>query len=205
MNLGRRRLVALAFPAAVAACSGADPVLYTIESRPGPTFAAGPKIVMLRDISLASYLDHKQIVRSSEDYKLSVMSNDWWGESLGAAARARADRRTLAAPAGQQGLRRERRHHRQIPMRPSASTSSASTPTKRASSCCLPRWPWNSTGRGAQRRAPSRSPSQHRHPTWRARWLRPATPWPISPTGSRPFCRPRCCARNPLRKSPRHR
>ena len=85
MNLGRRRLVALALPLAVAACSGTDPVLYTIESSPGPTFAAGPRIVMLRDISLASYLDHKQIVRSSEDYKLSVMSNDWWGESLGAA------------------------------------------------------------------------------------------------------------------------
>ena len=84
MNLGRRRLVALAFPLAAAACSGADPVLYTIETRPGPTFAAGPKIVMLRDISLASYLDHKQIVRSSEDYRLSVMANDWWGESLGA-------------------------------------------------------------------------------------------------------------------------
>jgi uncharacterized protein len=44
----------------------------------------GPKIVILRDISLASYLDRKEIVRSSEGYKLGVMSNDWWGESLGA-------------------------------------------------------------------------------------------------------------------------
>jgi uncharacterized protein len=84
MNLGRRRLVALALPVAAAACSGTDPVLYTIATRPGPTSAAGPKIVMLRDISLASYLDRKEIVRSSEDYKLGVMSNDWWGESLGA-------------------------------------------------------------------------------------------------------------------------
>jgi uncharacterized lipoprotein YmbA len=85
MNLDRRRLFALALPAAVAACSASpNPVLYTIETRPGPTFAAGPKIVVLRDISLASYLDRKEIVRSSEDYKLGVMSNDWWGESLGA-------------------------------------------------------------------------------------------------------------------------
>ena len=84
MNLGRRRLVALALPAAAAACSGADPVLYTIATRPGPTLAAGPKIVMLRDISLASYLDRKEIVRSSEDYKLGIMANDWWGDSLGA-------------------------------------------------------------------------------------------------------------------------
>jgi len=85
MNLGRRRLVALALPVAAAACSASpNPVLYTIATRPGPTFAAGPKIVMLRDISLASYLDRKEIVRSSEDYKLVVISNDWWGDSLGA-------------------------------------------------------------------------------------------------------------------------
>src|SRR5207253_3035070 len=60
MKFGRRCLVALAVPVAAAACSSSpNPVLYTIETRPGPTFAAGPKIVMLRDISLASYLDRK--------------------------------------------------------------------------------------------------------------------------------------------------
>ena len=85
MNLDRRHLIVLTLPVAAAACSGSpNPVLYTIETRPGPTFAAGPKVVTLRDISLASYLDRKEIVRSSEDYKLGVMSNDWWGESLGA-------------------------------------------------------------------------------------------------------------------------
>ena len=88
MPLGRRRLAAYALPAIVlpalgAACSSPDPVLYTIATRPGPTFPAGPKIVLLRDIGLASYLDRKEVVRSSEDYKLGVMSNDWWGESLG--------------------------------------------------------------------------------------------------------------------------
>src|SRR5258705_6736898 len=35
------------------------------------------------DIGLASYLDRREIVRSSEGYRLDVMSNDWWGESLG--------------------------------------------------------------------------------------------------------------------------
>lgn len=85
MNLARRRLVALALPVAAAACSASpNPALYTIATRPGPTFAASPKIVLLRDIGLASYLDRKEIVRSSEDYKLGIMSNDWWGESLGA-------------------------------------------------------------------------------------------------------------------------
>jgi uncharacterized lipoprotein YmbA len=89
MILGRRRLAALSFPAIalpalVGACgTSPEPVLYTIATRPGPTFPSGPKIVLLRDIGLASYLDRKEIVRSSEDYKLGVMSNDWWGESLG--------------------------------------------------------------------------------------------------------------------------
>ena len=38
---------------------------------------------MVKDIGLASYLDRREIVRSSEGYKLDVMSNDWWGESPG--------------------------------------------------------------------------------------------------------------------------
>ena len=88
MSLGRRRLAAYALPAIAlpalgGACTSPEPVLYTIAVRPGPTFPAGPKIVLLRDIGLASYLDRKEVVRSSEDYKLGVMSNDWWGESLG--------------------------------------------------------------------------------------------------------------------------
>jgi uncharacterized lipoprotein YmbA len=85
MMLGRRRLSALTVPALVGACGASpDPVLYTIAVRPGPTFPAGPRVVQLRDIGLASYLDRKEIVRSSEDYKLGVMANNWWGESLGA-------------------------------------------------------------------------------------------------------------------------
>ena len=88
MSLGRRRLAAYALPAIVlpalgGACSSPEPVLYTIAVRPGSTFPSGPKIVLLRDIGLASYLDRKEVVRSSEDYKLGVMANDWWGESLG--------------------------------------------------------------------------------------------------------------------------
>jgi hypothetical protein len=43
MKFGRRHLVALAVPMAAAACSASpNPVLYTIETRPGATFAAGP-------------------------------------------------------------------------------------------------------------------------------------------------------------------
>jgi uncharacterized protein len=83
MTLGRRRFAGLALPLLAAACSSPDPVYYTVATRPGPTFPSGPKIVMLKDIGLASYLDRREIVRSSEGYKLDVMANDWWGESLG--------------------------------------------------------------------------------------------------------------------------
>jgi uncharacterized lipoprotein YmbA len=94
MKFGRRRLAAFSFPALalpavvlpglVGGCGASpDPVLYTIAVRPGPALPGGPRVVQLRDIGLASYLDRKEIVRSSEDYKLGVMANTWWGESLG--------------------------------------------------------------------------------------------------------------------------
>ena len=83
MPIGRRSLFKFALPLLAGACSSSpEPVLYTIQMKPGATLTNGPKIVQLRDISLASYLDRKEIVRSSQDYKLAVMSNDWWGESL---------------------------------------------------------------------------------------------------------------------------
>jgi uncharacterized lipoprotein YmbA len=83
MHLNRRRLVALAFPIAFAACSSANPVLYTVAVKQGPVLPAGPKIVQLRDVGLAGYLDRKEVVRSSDGYKLAVQNNDWWGEPVG--------------------------------------------------------------------------------------------------------------------------
>jgi uncharacterized lipoprotein YmbA len=84
MQLNRRRLVALGLPIALAACgSSPNPVLYTIAVKQGAVLPAGPRIVLLRDIGLAGYLDRKEIVRSSADYRLAVQSNDWWGEPLG--------------------------------------------------------------------------------------------------------------------------
>jgi len=74
----------LALPFAAAACSSADPVLYTIAVKPGPTFGRGPAVVQLREIGLARYLDRREIVRSSEGNRLGVSTNDWWGEPLGA-------------------------------------------------------------------------------------------------------------------------
>ena len=59
------------------------PVLYSLAVPPGPTLPGGPKVVALREVSLAGYLDRLQIVRSSEDYRLTVSENEWWGEPLG--------------------------------------------------------------------------------------------------------------------------
>jgi uncharacterized protein len=83
MPLSRRRLACLALPAFAAGCSGSpDPALYTIQMKPGPVLPRGPRVVQLRDIGLPGYLDRREIVRSAADYRLGVMSNDWWGESL---------------------------------------------------------------------------------------------------------------------------
>src|SRR5215470_5033171 len=80
--LGRRGFVLLAL-AAVGACSSPGPNYYSIVTRPGGTLSRGPKVVLVKDVGLASYLDRREIVRSSEGYKLDIMANDWWGESLG--------------------------------------------------------------------------------------------------------------------------
>lgn len=88
MQITRRRFAGLALPLALAplaaACSSSpDPVLYTLQMKPGPVLGPGPRNIQVRDIGLAAYLDRKEVVRSSEDYKLGVMANDWWGEGLG--------------------------------------------------------------------------------------------------------------------------
>lgn len=66
----------------LAGCSSPEPVLYTIATAPGPVQAGGPKIVLVQQVAVAHFLERSQIVRSSENYRLDVMSNDWWGEPL---------------------------------------------------------------------------------------------------------------------------
>ncbi|MBX6372707.1 MAG: membrane integrity-associated transporter subunit PqiC [Acetobacteraceae bacterium] len=88
--LGRRRagvlgaLALLATAASSAACRSPDPVLYTILPSPGEPRRArgGPRSVVVREVSLAQYLDRLPIVRSAEEYRLNVSDNDWWGEPL---------------------------------------------------------------------------------------------------------------------------
>ncbi len=84
MSRGPRllRIAALAFAAALAACSSPDPVLYTLAPAQGAVYGGGPRVVLLHQIAIARYLERSQIVRSSEDYRLAVLENDWWGEPL---------------------------------------------------------------------------------------------------------------------------
>ena len=76
------RLAALGLLTVIAACSSPSPVLYTIAPVQGPVQPGGPKVIVLQQISTAHYLERSQIVRSSENYRLDVMSNDWWGGPL---------------------------------------------------------------------------------------------------------------------------
>jgi uncharacterized protein len=77
-------LAARGLAAALAACSSPDPALYTIAPITGGVQSRGPKVIVLQQIATARYLERSQIVRSSENYRLDVMSNDWWGEPLSA-------------------------------------------------------------------------------------------------------------------------
>jgi uncharacterized protein len=77
-------LAALAVAAVLAACSSPSPVLYTIAPVQGRVLSGAPKVIALQQISIARYLERSQIVSSSENYRLDVRENDWWGEPLGA-------------------------------------------------------------------------------------------------------------------------
>jgi uncharacterized protein len=78
------RVAAWGLAAALVACSSPDPALYTIAPVTGDVQSRGPKVIVLQQIATARYLERSQIVRSSENYRLDVMSNDWWGEPLSA-------------------------------------------------------------------------------------------------------------------------
>src|ERR1700761_2802246 len=83
MNLSRRTTL-LVLAGLPAACSSPNPVLYVLAPVPGATHPGAPRVVQLRAIAIPHYLERSQIVRSSEDYRMDVLSNEWWGEPLDA-------------------------------------------------------------------------------------------------------------------------
>jgi uncharacterized lipoprotein YmbA len=70
--------------ASPAACSSPNPVLYVLAPVSGATHSGAPRVVQLRAIAVPHYLERSQIVRSSEGYRMDVLSNEWWGEPLDA-------------------------------------------------------------------------------------------------------------------------
>jgi uncharacterized protein len=81
MRLSRRSAL-LALATLPAACASPNPNLYVLANVPGPTHSGAPHIIRLRAIAIPHYLERSQIVRSSEGYRMDVLSNDWWGEPL---------------------------------------------------------------------------------------------------------------------------
>ena len=79
-----RRAFMVALLGGVASCSSPNPNLYTLEPPPGLVRRGGAWVIELRGIGLARYLERSQIVRSSENFRLDVLPNDWWGEPLDA-------------------------------------------------------------------------------------------------------------------------
>ena len=75
-------LLSLAGAAAVAACTSPNPMLYTLGPVPGTAQPGGPRVVVLHQVAVARYLERPEIVRSSENYRLNVLSNDTWGEPV---------------------------------------------------------------------------------------------------------------------------
>jgi len=80
-RLPRRSALLLALLATACATSPA-PTLYTLAPTQGAERRGAPRIIELRAIGLARYLERSQIVRSSEDFRLDLLANEWWGEPL---------------------------------------------------------------------------------------------------------------------------
>jgi uncharacterized lipoprotein YmbA len=80
---GRRPALAFLATSFVAGCASPKPTLFALDPVPGPVVAAPHRVILVRAISLARYLDRSPIVRSAASYRLDVYPNDWWGESIG--------------------------------------------------------------------------------------------------------------------------
>jgi uncharacterized lipoprotein YmbA len=77
-------MLLLASLATMVACSSPVPKLYTIEPMDGQARSGGPAVILMQQIAVARYLERSQIVRSSENNRLDVLPNDWWGEPIAA-------------------------------------------------------------------------------------------------------------------------
>lgn len=82
MTVIKRRLF-LILPVILASCASPEPKYFTLRAVSGQVVAGGVKLIELRRIGLAGYLDRSEIVRNQADYRLSIGANERWGEPLG--------------------------------------------------------------------------------------------------------------------------
>jgi uncharacterized lipoprotein YmbA len=101
--LPRRSALLLFVGAGLAGCASAEPDYYRLSPQPpaGGTAPAprAPRMVELRRIGLARYLDRSEIVRGGGGAKLDVLEGERWAEPLGdMLSRVLAENLTLRLP-----------------------------------------------------------------------------------------------------------
>ena len=99
MATRRMMVMGLGATALLAGCASPEPNYFTLRALPGTAVPGSLRLVELRRIGLAGYLDRPEIVRNNADYRLSIGSNERWGEPLGnLVARVLAEDLTLRLP-----------------------------------------------------------------------------------------------------------
>lgn len=61
-------------------CTSPKPTLFSLDPVPGAVINAPKRVILIRQVSIARYLDRSPIVRSSYGYRIILYQNDWWGE-----------------------------------------------------------------------------------------------------------------------------
>lgn len=64
-------------------CASPQPAFYALAALPGTPQPPRARAVELRRIGLAGYLDRPEIVRDSNDYRVSFQTTERWAEPLG--------------------------------------------------------------------------------------------------------------------------
>ncbi len=66
----------------LAGCASPNPKLYTLARVPGPPVAAPARVIEIRHVGLARYLDRPGIVASVDAYRVTLADNARWAEPL---------------------------------------------------------------------------------------------------------------------------
>ncbi|MFC3124908.1 membrane integrity-associated transporter subunit PqiC [Pseudoroseomonas globiformis] len=82
MSLTRRHAL-LALPLLGAACASAEADYYRLEPADGPARQGTPRVIELRRVGLARYLDRSEIVRAGAPGRIELLPGARWAEPPG--------------------------------------------------------------------------------------------------------------------------